>query len=297
MMEMIIPEIYTRFYCKAGDCQHSCCKESWEIDVDADTADYYFQVTGELGKLLKENIGQNKEGYHIKENSAGKCPFLRKDGLCRLVAELGEDSLCDICALHPRFYEVMADKDLELGGVGLCCERTCELLLENKEPLQFCFDEAEDRLFTFEELLEKLGIILKKEELRFKTTIEKEYVQWVLSCLGKTEPLDDQWTTHIMDLQNRVDEVRAKLTSATSTAPWALFDKIYQYILYRQLEKSAKVSARVLVVYAHLNTEFVLLDSLITGDLPEALRRWSGQIEYDTDNVDMLLGISHDHGI
>ena len=84
----------------------------------------------------------------------------------------------------------------------------------------------------------------------------------------------------------------AKLTSAKLTEPWKLFDKIYQYILYRQLEKLARVSATVLVAYAHLNTELVLLDSLITGDLPEALRRWSGQIEYDTDNVDMLLAIS-----
>ena len=292
MMEMIIPEIYTRFYCKAGDCQHSCCKESWEIDVDEATAEYYFQVTGKLGKMLKENISRNAEGYYIKENQKGQCPFLRKDGLCRLVAELGEDSLCDICALHPRFYEVLSEKDLELGGVGLCCERTCELLLENKEPLQFCFDEAEDRLFTFEELLDKLGITLQAEELHFKPNIEKQYVQWILERLGKTEPLDEKWTTHITDLQNRVDEIMAKLTSAKLTEPWKLFDKIYQYILYRQLEKLARVSATVLVAYAHLNTELVLLDSLITGDLPEALRRWSGQIEYDTDNVDMLLAIS-----
>ena len=292
MMEMIIPEIYTRFYCKAGSCKHSCCKESWEIDVDEATAEYYFQVTGKLGKMLKENISQNKEGYHIKENSKGICPFLRQDGLCRLVAELGEDSLCDICALHPQFYEVLPEKDLELGGVGLCCERTCELLLENTKPLEFCFDEAEDQLFTFEELLEKLGILLKKAELRFQPNTEKQYVQWVLECLGKTEPLDEQWTTHITDLQKRVDEIRAKLASTIATLPLEIFTKIYQYILYRQLEQLGKVSLSALMAYAHLNTEFVLLDSLITGDLPEALRRWSGQIEYDTDNVDMLLAIS-----
>ena len=33
---------------------------------------------------------------------------------------------------------------------------------------------------------------------------------------------------------------------------------------------------------------FIALTAAATGDLPEAVRRWSEQIEYDTDNVALL---------
>ena len=34
---------------------------------------------------------------------------------------------------------------------------------------------------------------------------------------------------------------------------------------------------------------YIFLESVVTGDLAETIRRWSEQIEYDDDNVDLLL--------
>ena len=41
--------------------------------------------------------------------------------------------------------------------------------------------------------------------------------------------------------------------------------------------------------YARRSTDFIFMETALHGNLEEALRRWSEQIEYDTDNVDWLL--------
>lgn len=46
--------------------------------------------------------------YLFRLNEKGYCHFLNKAGLCRLVLELGEDALCDICREHPRFTNTHA---------------------------------------------------------------------------------------------------------------------------------------------------------------------------------------------
>ena len=47
-MISIIPEGFNDFCCKGGACRHTCC-QVWEIDIDADTAEYYQQLPGKLG--------------------------------------------------------------------------------------------------------------------------------------------------------------------------------------------------------------------------------------------------------
>ena len=100
---MISPIFYSRFKCIANACKHSCCF-GWEIDVDEDTVDYYRGIDGDLGKKLDENIICENDEYHFRLTEEERCPFLRQDGLCEIILDLGEDGLCDICALHPRFY-------------------------------------------------------------------------------------------------------------------------------------------------------------------------------------------------
>ena len=60
-------------------------------------------------------------------------------------------------------------------------------------------------------------------------------------------------------------------------------------ILYRQIEKADVYSFNELTDFAGLNTEFILYEYIRTENLAESLRSWSEQIEYDTDNVELLL--------
>ena len=69
------------------------------------------------------------------------------------------------------------------------------------------------------------------------------------------------------------------------------FNRIFHYILYRQLEQAAGQGTAQVLSFAYLNTDFILLSGLATGNLAEALRRWSEQIEYDPDNVSLLYAL------
>lgn len=289
---MIVPDFYAAFVCKAGACQHSCCRQSWEIDIDPVTADYYAQLPVPLGEELRQFMQKGPDGAYFAMEK-GQCHFLRPDGLCRLVLELGEEALCDICALHPRFFEYPLDaagKEWELGGVGLCCEKTCDLILQDT-PLTFVDSEAPEKAYSLADVLKGLGYEAAPALLTYQA--EKlpsqglPYVQALLKLLHQTEPIDDAWTQHVTTLIQQAEVLLAKIPAFVKTIPPAWLDRIYQYLFYRQLE--AYPDAKQLSHFAQVNTDFIVLSAALTGDLPEALRRWSEQIEYDTDNVDLLM--------
>ena len=151
-MKLYAPKYYKRFKCIADKCEHSCCI-GWEIDVDADTLKQYKKVKGDFGKRLLENIDLKCDAPHFILGEKERCPFLNERGLCDIIIELGEDSLCDICSDHPRFRNFFSDRE-ELG-LGLCCEEACRLILSKEEPTEFISeDDGEDfELFEDEEIL------------------------------------------------------------------------------------------------------------------------------------------------
>ena len=123
-MKTVRPDFYDDFKCIADKCRHSCCI-GWEIDIDSDSYEYYMGIEGKLGEDLRKNISADSEPHFcLCENE--RCPFLECNGLCRLINELGEESLCDICAEHPRFYNYFDDR--EEMGLGLSCEEVARLL-------------------------------------------------------------------------------------------------------------------------------------------------------------------------
>ena len=126
-MSTWVPDFYPAFRCRAAACLHSCCR-GWEIDVDEASAGRYRKLSGLLGDALREALFADAEGWHFRLDGEERCPFLQKDGLCRLIRELGEEALCDICALHPRFFQEIGED--ELWGLGLSCEAAAALLPE-----------------------------------------------------------------------------------------------------------------------------------------------------------------------
>lgn len=285
---MILPDFYDRFQCKAGSCQHTCCR-GWDIDIDDVTADIYQHLDGPLGEAIRQHIAEGPEGWHFCLTADGNCPFLRPDGLCYLIRKGGDNILCDICALHPRFFQVITDKsgqDRELGGVGLCCEAAAGLLLSSPSPLTFYDDETGQSLGTLAQLLDGLGYPQPSAGLLYQPATTKEDYERLLAVLSRTEPIDDAWTVLLDTMQARI----ASMETITSPEPERakLYQRVYDYLFYRQLESFADVPADVLATYAKNNTDFIGLAAAIMGDLPEAVRRWSEQIEYDTDNVTLL---------
>ena len=130
-MKQVFPSYYKDFRCIAGDCRHSCCI-GWEIDVDPDKLQYYLTLPGPLGDRLRANISLEGDPHFILDDRE-RCPFLNQNGLCDLILELGQDSLCGICRDHPRFRNELPGR-VETG-LGLCCEEAARLILET--PLEF----------------------------------------------------------------------------------------------------------------------------------------------------------------
>lgn len=283
-MLSIFPKFYKNFLCKADKCKHSCCK-GWEIDIDEDTAGKYLAMTGELGAEIRQNIGKNEDSYFFKLTEDERCPFLQKNGLCKIILNIGEENICEICTMHPRFFTML--DDVELCGVGLSCEKTCELLLGDEKDLVFYIEDTEEEL-SFSEVLAVIGLNLPNEMQKFSLAVNAENINKVLEIMAKTEPIDENWSKELSIMQD-MDDVELKAKKYLENSDKNILNKIYQYILYRQLERLMDIDIEALINYAQYSTLFIILHTMISKELGESVRRWSEQIEYDTDNVDFIL--------
>ena len=272
----IYPDFYKDFSCKADSCQHTCCA-GWEIDIDPATASKYQQLGGALGESIRQNIVEAGGAWQFRLGAGDRCPFLREDGLCELIRRADESILCDICTNHPRFFVTVGD--YELAGVGLSCEKSCELLLADTAPLSFRTESGES--LSLKTLLQCLSLPASDEDLRYQAGLTSDDTAFVLDCMEKTEPIDAAWRTQL-------EQLRSEKFASGDAVPQS-FDRVYQYILYRALEQVPHYGWGTVLSYAQLNADFIYLSYHLTGQLDESIRRWSEQIEYSTENVKILL--------
>lgn len=233
-MISVYPAFYRDFRCKADRCVHSCCMQNWDIDIDESTAMKYLAMTGEPGETIRASMTGTKGNRRFIMKD-GRCPLLQEDGLCRIIAETGEENLCDICAMHPRFF--VENGNFELAGVGLACEESVELLLSNSTPLLFMEDSAPS-LFDFPTLLSAMGCSLPEEALSYTPTINETYCRTILHAFSQTEPVDEAWTKRLSALSGFFTSTLKKASSYLAKAPLPELTAVYQYIFYRALEKN-----------------------------------------------------------
>ena len=295
-MISLYPTFYHTFQCKANQCHHTCCQK-WTIDVDEETAKLYQTLPTPLGEDLRKFMTVDDEGYYFMfSDKQPTCPLLREDGLCRVVLELGEDSLCDTCHMHPRFYKYI--EDLELCGVGLSCEESVEKLLATEGDQLLFTIEDDDGEFTAEDhpvlenIFDLLALGINPAICQFTLNHSIHYCQELVTVYKKTEPIDEEWTKQLAHLEAMLSSTTASTTMdllKADTIDVSALNKVYQYILYRQIDMLAEYSLESLVRYAFDATVFIALLTHQFGNLPEQIRRWSEQIEYDEDNVAFLF--------
>ncbi len=278
-------EIYNEFRCKADKCKHSCCK-GWEIDIDEDTLEYYKDLDTELGNEILQNI-QEEEDTHFKLTDDDRCPFLKDNGLCKLIEELGEDSLCDICRLHPRFFEDI--NDYSLAGVGLSCEKVTELIFE-KKSLDFIICDSQKKIDIYE-LLKLLDINISHDSLDLSKMIpdylEEGKIENVLDIFSNTVPIDDKWKNEVLLIKSDYKKLLEGFDSKDIDIK--KYEITYQYILFRQLELIEQYGTEKIIDYAIYSIIFIILYARLFHDDIEAVRRWSEQIEYNEDNINTLI--------
>lgn len=135
-----VPEYFSQFQCKCGDCR-TCCCTGWGISISR--TDYFRLVGMECSKGLRRRVDESlsllpdaseKRYARLNPNWLGQCHMRAGDGYCALQRERGENVLPLICRIYPR--KIRRELELE-GACANSCEKTLELLWEQKEPLRF----------------------------------------------------------------------------------------------------------------------------------------------------------------
>ena len=298
---VIYPDYYKNFKCIAGECKHNCCI-GWEIDIDDDTLKKYRAVSGEFGERLSKNISLDGEAHFVLAEHE-RCPFLNCDNLCDIIINLGEDYLCGICDMHPRFRNELPDR-VEVG-LGLCCEEAGRLILSRKEPVVLPKIDTDDEIIL---LRDEIIAILQNRTIPLKERINKIFSlldaekdgrtisEWADILLG-LERLDEDWTRLLLNLKNfdgnTADFDRFMLPRQTE------YEQILVYLIYRHFAnapdfESAVARARFAVLGCEILRNLGAVIFAEKGDFTfenqvELCRLFSSEIEYSDENLYTIL--------
>lgn len=295
-MLTVYPNYYPAFRCIAGACKHSCCI-GWEIDIDEETLQTYKRMPGPLGERLRKNIS-NDDPPHFVLGERERCPFLNRNNLCDLILSGGEDLLCQICDDHPRFRNFLPGRT-EIG-LGLCCEGAAELILSQTEPMTLVAagepEEQDDDVQTLLALREQVFAIARDRGLSIDGRMDK-----LLLLCGALEPGHPAcWADVFLELE-RLDEgwtpMVEKLAAEGERAPapdvsdmeW---EQLLMYFLYRHFltaYEDGDVGSKVGFAVLSVRLLRCLKGLYPEIELAELARMYSAEVEYSTENREVLL--------
>lgn len=320
-MKIRVPEYFVDFKCIADKCLDSCCI-GWEIDIDERTRAKYDALDTTLGAEIRE---KTVHGYFpLREN--GRCAFLDDTGLCRIISAEGDGCLCDICREHPRYYGV--GNGIIEGGLGLGCEEAARMILALTELPKFIeidreihYEDADDfadvseyfrnilsrHIFT-DRIDEVAGVFTAyaslADEIAFDVSstgkrvpidkltiapIEIENLEGLyadfLTILSECESLTDEWG-ELVESARRVDA--RWLIESLDGARGLLYYFTHRYA--REGVEDMSLGQRIL--FALLSSFTVCALSHVMDEEERFVRAavlYSKNIEYSTDNVDLIL--------
>ena len=310
-METVKPCYYSKFKCIADKCRHSCCI-GWEIDIDENTLEFYKAQKGEIGDKLKENISYENTPHFILGEKE-RCPFLMENGLCELYIKLGEENLCDICTLHPRFINYLTDRK-EIG-LGLCCEEAVRIILSEEEKFTLTKEGSREENLSEDEteILKLRDLCIHTLENKRKSLKERLINMLSLSDYCEVPELDiNFWAKEYLNLEMLSENWGGTLNKLIKTDANLGFEEVFNefenefknlaiYFIYRHLIKAAEDFCTAEYLQFTFISLFIIASILalikeekgeITKeDLFETVRTYSSEIEYSDDNTYALLDI------
>lgn len=140
-MRYTIPDYYFEFNCTADQCEDTCCA-GWQIGIDETSAQRYWKEKGPFRRTFRKNI--NFHGSVFRQQPDGSCAFLREDGLCEMVLQMGEEALCRTCHYYPRHIEEF-ENEREIT-LSVSCPEVAKILMNRRMPVHFLHkkDEKEE---------------------------------------------------------------------------------------------------------------------------------------------------------
>lgn len=297
-MKIFAPKYYKDFKCAASNCTHSCCI-GWEIDVDENTLLKYSNLTSGYGKQINESITPLPTP-HFALAKNGNCVHLDENGLCKIICNLGEEYLCEICKEHPRFYN-QTPFGLEVG-LGLSCEEACRIILTSNNYNEFEeVDECDLELekLTFNPIPER-NEILSILSTRSPSYSEKLKILQSRYSVSPSVITDEDWHDVLNSLEYLNDKNKLLFSNYSSTIDKnsqldAYLEKALAYFVFRYLSKAQNQAEIKQYLGLCLFLERLLNSALRANSalsLSQAIQTAiivSEEIEYNEDNLDAIL--------
>lgn len=300
----VFPNYYEKFSCIAGKCKHNCCI-GWEIDIDEKTLDFYESVDGEFKTRLKNSISYC-DIPHFKLQKNERCPFLNGENLCDIILELGENALCEICTMHPRFNNELPNR-IE-SGLGLCCEEAGRIILSQKEKMTLIGADSTD-----DEIILLRDDIIKTLQNRDKCIGERiddmlklcdtdfDYLSIKSCCdlLLNLERMDEKWGELLASLKDNESKIDYADFDLYMSDRMSEYEQFSVYLIYRHFANSlniyeAQKRARFTAFSYSLLRALGAFIYSATGDFGfeaqvELARLFSSEIEYSDENLYTLF--------
>lgn len=298
---IFVPSCYPFFHCIAGQCRHSCCR-GWEIDIDQDTLALYQTLPGALGDDLRSAVILSEDGaasFRLTDDE--RCPFLTEDGLCRVILEEGEDALCDICTMHPRFCHDLPDRT-EIG-LGLCCEEAARLILTWPDPMTLIPEDPDTPVSVLPDLpRDRLIRALQDRSVPFPERVIRAVRRGrspltlpassvpLARYIAGLETMDPCWTEQLNRLRGSVnrhaDGGEAWQTALEQLAVTLVFRHMPPDLPRRELPGRRLWIVRIWTLLADLTINDA---GPSVPALEETARRFSSEIEYSDENPELIL--------
>ena len=321
---IFVPDFYKKFKCIADRCADSCCV-GWEIDVDCETLKKYREMGDEN---ILSHIVTDAEIPYIRLSDDERCPFLDGHGLCRIISKIGEDCIPEICKKHPRYYnEILGFTEC---SIGLSCPTAAEIILSVSQKPKVesiptkCEDKTENEREIPTDEAKTVKTLYKLRDKLFDFVFDTEldavgmvsglivYQEKISDYLFDGTPIgeidngDESALYRVIDLLPRAfskiellsEDLRAigrlatreRIISALSEHDGAV-RALLCYFLHRyflagaedfDLDDRLTLSALLL---------FICLAFIGDGDVVGGCVLFSKNVEYSTENIDILLDI------
>jgi len=309
-MREYILSYYPQFKCVAGRCKHTCCA-GWEMNIDKDSLCAYKNDCSSFKSALQKGINFKKSKF--KSDKQKRCAFLNDSGLCEIIINLGEQSLCQVCKDHPRFRSFYSDR-IETG-LGFACEEVVRIVLSFEEKIEpvLVKDDKTDCALDFNEqnvlsFRQKALDILQDKTLLIGDRIKRLLTLCNASVSDKDferiikahvffEKMDKGWAKRLKAVR------KTHLTIEIDESLAVYCERFLVNSIFRHLsdaEDTMWVRARAIgCVFAWLVIQGVLKTenqntSIDFNAVVDVVRAYSAEVEYSEKNLDKLFSFAYD---
>lgn len=289
-MKLYAPKYYKKFKCIADKCAHSCCI-GWEIDVNDAMLKKYSSLNSGYGLEIVKSI--STEGApHFKLCGGDRCPHLDEKGLCKIILNLGEDYLCDICREHPRFYNYSSVCEV---GLGISCREAARIVLTSDdydviEEIGEIDGDPEELIYDASGERDRVYAILRDRSLEYAKRLWKIRSEYKIPDCDDEEALLKLKEMEYLDSSHREMFLRFSSKRRPNGSDEYL-ERALAYFIYRHCIESYDEEDFCARLSFCLFCEALLASLIQGGDLEEIVDLASiisEEIEYSEDNTELF---------